>query len=96
MTTKNRHPTLFVFAYDSASILDALFFEVYTRLRMTPKQAGNTADGRHTPILGISYCYINSEKSGDILNDAFDIVFRETLKYRKFKKKKSSIDNYGQ
>lgn len=80
METKIQTATLFVSAYDSASVSDGLFFEIYTGIEISEEQAVEIAGKLFKTVPNMSYRYVDSEESARNLARAFDILFEETAK----------------
>ncbi|MFA5067688.1 MAG: hypothetical protein WC466_06625 [Candidatus Izemoplasmatales bacterium] len=82
MNTEIQATALLVFAYESTSVSDGLFFEIYTRIGITPKQEAEIAGDKISKIKipSFNYHYIDSEESQGHVNEAFDIIFKATAK----------------
>lgn len=82
MDTTIQIKALSVFAHELASVSDELFFEIYTRIGITPEQEVEIAGDKINKIKipSFDYHYIDSEESRGRVNEAFDIIFKATAK----------------
>ncbi|MDD3149360.1 MAG: hypothetical protein PHV68_00865 [Candidatus Gastranaerophilales bacterium] len=71
---------LSVFVYESATVLDGLFFEIYTGIEISQEQAIEIGGKLFKTVPSISYRYVDSEEGARCLARAFDILFEETAK----------------
>lgn len=71
---------LSVSVYESALVSDGLFFEIYTKLEISQKQAIEITGKGYKNIPSFNYHYVDSKDNEMILERVFDLLFDETAK----------------
>ena len=80
MDTEIQTTNLLVFAYESTSVSDGLFFEIYTRMEISQEQAIEIAGTDYKKIPSISYRYVESKNDNHDLDGVFDLIFDAAAK----------------